>query len=114
MVLAGIGGIVWTDIVTVSSSVTVGIGISNTTSALTGIGLGWIKVTVVKIVARKDGPILGATVVDPIAGEIIHELMYSVGWEALPSEAAAFIHAHPTISEGIGETLLAAAKRPLH
>ncbi len=69
---------------------------------------------VVKIVAQKDGPILGATVVDPIAGEIIHELMYSVGWEALPSEAAAFIHAHPTISEGIGETLLAAAGRPLH
>jgi len=69
---------------------------------------------VVKIVAKKDGPILGATVVDPVAGEVIHELMYSVGWEALPSEAAAFIHAHPTISEGIGETLLAAAKRPLH
>lgn len=68
----------------------------------------------IKIVAQKDGPILGATVVDPIAGEIIHELMYSVGWEALPSEAAAFIHGHPTISEGIGETLLVAAGRPLH
>jgi len=68
----------------------------------------------IKIVAQKDGPILGATVVDPIAGEIIHELMYSVGWEALPSEAAAFIHGHPTISEGIGETLLIAAGRPLH
>ena len=68
----------------------------------------------VKIVAEKDGPILGATVVDPVAGEIIHELMYAVGWEALPEEAAAFIHAHPTISEGIGETLLAAAGRPLH
>ncbi len=68
----------------------------------------------VKIVAQKDGPILGATVVDPIAGEIIHELMYAVGWEALPSEAAMFIHGHPTISEGIGETLLVAAGRPLH
>lgn len=68
----------------------------------------------VKIVAEKNGPIVGATVVDPIAGEIIHELMYAVGWEALPAEAAAFIHAHPTISEGIGETLLAAAGRPLH
>ena len=69
---------------------------------------------VVKIIAQKDGPMLGATVVDPVAGEIIHELMYSVGWEALPSEAAAFIHAHPTISEGIGETLLVAGGRPLH
>jgi len=69
---------------------------------------------IVKIVAEKDGPILGATIVDPLAGEVIHELMLAVGWEALPAEAAAFIHAHPTISEGIGETLLASAGRPLH
>lgn len=68
----------------------------------------------VKIVAEKDGPVLGATVVDPIAGEIIHELMYIVGWEAMPAEAAAFIHAHPTVSEAIGETLMASAGRPLH
>ena len=68
----------------------------------------------VKVVAEKDGPVLGATVVDPLAGEIIHELMYVVGWEAKPSEAAAFIHAHPTVSEAIGETLLASAGRPLH
>jgi dihydrolipoamide dehydrogenase len=68
----------------------------------------------VKIVAEKDGPVLGATVVDPLAGEIIHELMYVVGWEAMPSEAAAFVHAHPTVSEAIGETLMASAGRPLH
>jgi dihydrolipoamide dehydrogenase len=68
----------------------------------------------VKIVAQKDGPILGATVAGPGAGELIHELMYVVAWEALPAEAASFIHAHPTISEAIGETLLAAAGRPLH
>jgi dihydrolipoamide dehydrogenase len=68
----------------------------------------------VKVVSEVDGPILGATVVGHGAGEMIHELMYAVGWEALPSEAAAFIHAHPTISEAVGETLLAAAGRPLH
>lgn len=68
----------------------------------------------VKIVSAKDGPILGATVVGPDAGEMIHELMYAVGWEALPSEAAAFIHAHPTLAEAVGETLMAAAGRPLH
>ncbi len=45
---------------------------------------------------------------------MVHELMYAVGWEALPTEAAAFIHAHPTISEAVGETLMAAAGRPLH
>lgn len=68
----------------------------------------------VKIVAERGGPILGATIVGPDAGEIIHELMYAVGWEALPSEAAAFIHAHPTLSEAVGESLLAASGRSLH
>lgn len=67
-----------------------------------------------KVIAEKDGPILGAVVVGPHAGEMIHELMYAVGWEALPAEAAAFIHAHPTLSEAVGETLLAAAGRSLH
>ncbi len=69
---------------------------------------------IVKIVSEKDGPILGASIVGPQAGEMIHELMYAVGWEALPSEAAAFIHAHPTLSEAVGETLLTASGRSLH
>lgn len=67
-----------------------------------------------KVIALKGGPIVGASVVGPQAGELIHELMYSVGWEALPSEAAAFIHAHPTLSEAIGETLMSAAGKSLH
>lgn len=82
-----------------------------------GIGRAIIQgevVGIVKIVSQVDGPILGATVVGPGAGEMIHELMYAVGWEALPSEAASFIHAHPTVSEAIGETLMAAAGRGLH
>ncbi len=69
---------------------------------------------VVKTVAQKDGPFLGATVAGPLAGELIHELMYAVAWEALPQEAAAFIHAHPTIAEAVGETLLTASGRSLH
>jgi len=67
-----------------------------------------------KIVAIKDGPIVGASIIGPQAGEMIHELMYSVGWEALPTEAAAFIHAHPTLSEAIGETLMSASGKSLH
>lgn len=69
---------------------------------------------IVKVVVEKDGPIIGATVAGPGAGEMIHELMYTVAWEALPSEAAAYIHAHPTVSEAIGETLLSASGRSLH
>ncbi len=67
-----------------------------------------------KVVSVKGGPIVGASVVGPQAGELIHELMYSVGWEALPAEAAAFIHAHPSLSEAVGETLLSASGRGLH
>jgi dihydrolipoamide dehydrogenase len=68
----------------------------------------------VKVITVKGGPIVGASIVGPQAGEIIHELMYTVGWEALPAEAAALIHAHPTLSEAIGETLMAAAGKDLH
>lgn len=68
----------------------------------------------VKLVVEKGGPIVGASIVGPQAGEMIHELMYAVGWEALPAEAAAFIHGHPTLSEAVGETLLTAAGRSLH
>lgn len=102
---------------TEAQAVEQGYEVAATTHGMRGVGRAIIHGETggtVKIVAEKDGPILGATVVDPVAGEIIHELMYAVGWEALPEEAAAFIHAHPTISEGIGETLLAAAGRPLH
>ena len=69
---------------------------------------------VVKIVSEKDGPIVGATFAGPGAGVLIHELMYVVAWEALPAEAAAFIHAHPTVAEAVGETLLTAAGKSLH
>jgi dihydrolipoamide dehydrogenase len=67
-----------------------------------------------KVVAEKGGAIIGAAVVGPQAGELIHELMFSVGWEAMPDEAAGFIHAHPSLSEVVGETLMSAAGRSLH
>ncbi len=69
---------------------------------------------IAKVVVERGGAVVGASVVGPQAGEMIHELMYAVGWEALPSEAAAFIHAHPTLSEAVGETLLSASGRSLH
>ncbi len=94
-----------------------GIDVESTSHAFNGVGRAIIigqNQGFAKIVNQKDGPIIGAVVVGPQAGEMIHELMYSVGWEALPSEAAAFIHAHPTLSEAVGETLMSAAGRSLH
>ena len=69
---------------------------------------------VVRVYAEEEGSIIGASVRGPSAGEMIHELMYMVGWEALPSEASEFIHAHPTLSESIGESLLSLSGKGLH
>lgn len=94
-----------------------GIDVAIAEHGMRGVGRAIIQGTIdgtVKVVSEVDGPIVGATVVGHGAGEMIHELMYAVGWEALPEEAASFIHAHPTISEAVGETLLASAGRPLH
>jgi dihydrolipoamide dehydrogenase len=102
---------------TESQAVEKGLEIETTKHAFNGVGRAIIigeNRGFAKLVSLKDGPIIGASIVGPQAGEMIHELMYSVGWEALPSEAAAFIHAHPTLSEAVGETLMSAAGRSLH
>jgi dihydrolipoamide dehydrogenase len=94
-----------------------GLDIEVTSHGMRGVGRAIIQGQtggVVKVIAEKDGPIIGATVAGPAAGDMIHELMYVVAWEALPAEAAAFIHAHPTVSEAIGETLLSASGKSLH
>jgi dihydrolipoamide dehydrogenase len=67
-----------------------------------------------KIVAAKDGPILGIHLIGPRVTELLGESLLAVGWEATAAEVAAFVHPHPTLSEVIGEAALAAIGRPLH
>ena len=68
----------------------------------------------VKIVAAKDGPILGFHLVGPWASELLHEGYLAVNWEALPSDVGRLIHAHPSLSEAIGETMITFSGRSLH
>lgn len=68
----------------------------------------------VKVVAQRDGPVLGVHIVGPWASELITESQLAVNWEALPSEVAAFVHAHPSLSEAVGETMFALTGRSLH
>jgi dihydrolipoamide dehydrogenase len=68
----------------------------------------------VKLVAQKDGPVLGVHVVGDRVGELIAEAQLIYNWEALPSEVAQLIHPHPTQSEAIGEAHLLLAGKPLH
>jgi dihydrolipoamide dehydrogenase len=68
----------------------------------------------VKVVAAKDGPILGFHVVGPWASELLAEGYLAVNWEATPEEVGHFIHPHPRLTEAIGETMLAFTGRSLH
>jgi dihydrolipoamide dehydrogenase len=69
---------------------------------------------VAKIVAQRDGPVLGVHIVGPWATELIAEGYLAVNWEASPSDIAPLIHAHPTLSELFGESMLALTGRTLH
>ncbi len=68
----------------------------------------------VKIVAAKDGPVLGVHMVGPHVTDLISESMLAVAWEAVPAEIAALIHPHPTLSEGVGEAFLTLAGKPMY
>jgi dihydrolipoamide dehydrogenase len=69
---------------------------------------------VMKIVAERDGPILGVHIAGPWATELIAEAYLSVNWEATGGDIGLLIHAHPTLSELFGESALALTGRSLH
>ncbi|MBT0566099.1 dihydrolipoyl dehydrogenase [Williamsia sp. CHRR-6] len=68
----------------------------------------------VTVIAAADGPVLGVHMVGERAGDLISEAQLIVNWEARPDEVAPLIHAHPTMSEALGEAHLALAGKPLH
>jgi len=75
----------------------------------------------VKIVAEKDGDapggagrILGVHIVGPKATDLVAEGQLIYNWEATATDVARHIHAHPSLSEAIGEAHLALAGRALH
>ena len=68
----------------------------------------------VKLVRRKDGPVVGVHMVGARVGELIGEAQLIYGWEAYPDDVAPLVHAHPTQNEALGEAHLALAGKPLH
>jgi dihydrolipoamide dehydrogenase len=91
-------------------------GIRTLTYDLAGNGKSQILRTAgaVKLVAEKDGPVVGVHLVGSRVGELLAEAQLIYNWEALPAEVAQLIHAHPTQSEAMGEAHLALAGKPLH
>ncbi len=55
----------------------------------------------VKILANKRGVILGASIVAPRAGEMIHELTLAIQWRMKASKIDYTIHAYPTWSQAV-------------
>ncbi|TXS07236.1 dihydrolipoyl dehydrogenase [Streptomyces sp. col6] len=68
----------------------------------------------VKVVAERDGRVLGVHLVGPHVSEMIAESQLIVGWDAEPFDVAQHIHPHPTLSEAVGESFLTLAGRGLH
>ena len=69
----------------------------------------------VKIVAEKKyDEVLGVHIIGPHATELISEATAAVNLEATAASLFEAVHAHPTLSEAMGEAALAVHKRTIH
>jgi dihydrolipoamide dehydrogenase len=91
-------------------------GIETLTYDLGGNGKSQILKTqgFVKLIRRKDGPVIGVHLVGDRVGELIGEAQLIYNWEAYADDVAPLVHAHPTQNEALGEAHLALAGKPLH
>jgi dihydrolipoamide dehydrogenase len=67
------------------------------------LGLGETAGFVKMISDAKYGEILGAHLIGPNVTELLPELTLARRWELTPAEIARNVHAHPTLSEALGE-----------
>jgi dihydrolipoamide dehydrogenase len=69
----------------------------------------------VKILACKDSDrILGAHIIGPAAGDLIHEICVAMEFGASAEDLALTCHAHPTYSEAVREAAMACGDGPIH
>ncbi|MDU9005831.1 dihydrolipoyl dehydrogenase [Sedimentitalea todarodis] len=69
----------------------------------------------VKILADKGTDrILGAHIIGPAAGDLIHEVCVAMEFGASAEDLAMTCHAHPTYSEAVREAALACGDGPIH
>ncbi len=93
-----------------------GIDITELSYDLAGNGKAQILKTAgsVKLIADKSGRVLGIHMVGDRVGELLAEAQLIYNWEAEANDVASLIHAHPTLSEAVGEAHMALAGKPLH
>ncbi|MFN3722544.1 MAG: dihydrolipoyl dehydrogenase [Paracoccaceae bacterium] len=69
----------------------------------------------VKLLADKDTDrILGAHIIGPMAGDLIHEVCVAMEFGASAQDLALTCHAHPTYSEAVREAALACGDGAIH
>src|SRR6056297_1763187 len=69
----------------------------------------------VKILADKETDrILGAHIIGPMAGDLVHEICVAMEFGAAAEDVARTCHAHPTYSEAVREAALACGDGPIH
>jgi dihydrolipoamide dehydrogenase len=93
-----------------------GLDVRVNTMPLTAVAKGMVhgQGGMVKVVAERDGRVLGVHLVGPHVSEMIAESQLIVGWDAEPADVAGHVHPHPTLSEAVGEAFLTLAGRGLH
>lgn len=73
-------------------------------------GEGFVKI----IVDKETDRVLGAAIIGPAAGDMIHELCVAMEFGASAQDIALTCHAHPTYSEAVREAALACGDGPIH
>jgi len=69
----------------------------------------------VKILAdARTDRVLGAHIIGPVAGELIHEIAVLMEFGGSAEDLARTCHAHPTMSEAVKEAAMAVAGRSIH
>jgi dihydrolipoamide dehydrogenase len=68
----------------------------------------------VKLIAEKEGKLLGAHILGPRASDLIAEMVLALERGATAEEIGRMIHAHPTLAEAIKEAALGLGDGPIH
>ena len=71
---------------------------------------GFVKI----ITDAETDRVLGAAIIGPAAGDMIHELCVAMEFGASAQDIALTCHAHPTYSEAVREAALACGDGPIH